>query len=217
MTMLRAFITSVAALTLASCGNGSGGTSAQDDGPATLDEIAIGDVIMGDPDAPLTLVEYASITCGACGQFHATVMPVIKERVEAGDINFIFREFPTAPAEIATAGFAVARCAGADDYYDVLDEFYDNQQDFFNAIRSGSAGDMLRDIASEYGINNAGFRECTRDRELFSSMMETVRGGEEMGVTHTPTLFLNGAQLGNEARTPDGMNAVIDAALAALD
>ena len=55
MTMLRAFITTVAALTLASCGNGSGGTSAQDDGPATLDEIAIGDVIMGDQDAPCLL------------------------------------------------------------------------------------------------------------------------------------------------------------------
>ena len=116
MTMRRAFITSVAALTLASCGNGSGGTSSQDDGPATLDEIAIGDVIMGDPDAPLTLIEYASITCGACGQFHTTVMPVIKERVDAGDINFIFREFPTAPADIATDGFAFARGARAEEY-----------------------------------------------------------------------------------------------------
>ena len=69
------------------------------DAPApavVLDNIVLGDVVLGDADAPITIIEYASLTCPHCAHFHESVMPVIEERIELGEVKFIFREFPTA-------------------------------------------------------------------------------------------------------------------------
>ena len=151
MNSTKVFVAAIAALAVASCGQDNS-SSTTTSGGITLDPstLALGDVIMGDPNAPVEIIEYASVTCGHCAEFHENVMPVIEEYVEAGQVKYIFRDFPTPPADVAMAGFAIARCAGEDGYYDVLDDLFENQTNIFQAIRTGTAGDALRATAARH-------------------------------------------------------------------
>ncbi len=180
-----------------------------------LDNIVLGDVVLGDADAPITIVEYASLTCPHCAHFHESVMPVIEERIELGEVKFIFREFPTAPVQIAMAGFAIARCAGEDGYYPVLDTIFTGQEEMMVAARGGTVGEWLTNVAADAGLSEPEFRACLSDEELFNSMVATIEAGQAAGVAATPTVFMNGELLGNDAQTGAGMAALIDAALAA--
>ncbi|MAI91487.1 MAG: hypothetical protein CBB65_13675 [Hyphomonadaceae bacterium TMED5] len=215
MNSTKVFVAAIAALAVASCGQDNS-SSTTTSGGITLDPstLALGDVIMGDPNAPVEIIEYASVTCGHCAEFHENVMPVIEEYVEAGQVKYIFRDFPTPPADVAMAGFAIARCAGEDGYYDVLDDLFENQTNIFQAIRTGTAGDALRATAARHGLDDAEFRACTRDRNVFNAITSTMEAGQARGVSSTPTIYLDGElQTGIDARTPDGMAALIDAAL----
>lgn len=180
-----------------------------------LDNIVLGDVVLGDADAPITIVEYASVTCPHCAHFHESVMPVIEERIELGEVKFIFREFPTPPVQIAMAGFLIARCAGEDQYYPVLDTLFTGQDDMLQAARGGTVGEWLEGVAAGAGLSEPEFRACLADEELFNSMVATIEAGQDAGVRATPTVFMNGELLGNDAQTGAGMAALIDAALAA--
>ena len=180
-----------------------------------LENIVLGDVVLGDADAPITIVEYASLTCPHCAHFHESVMPVIEERIELGEVKFIFREFPTAPVQIAMAGFAIARCAGEEGYYPTLDTIFTGQDEMMVAARGGTVGEWLEGVAAGAGLSEPEFRACLADEELFNSMVATIEAGQDAGVRATPTVFMNGELLGNDAQTGAGMAALIDAALAA--
>ena len=121
----RGAVMAAAALALAACGSSSDGgesTKPQSAGPMLQSRSCLQDVIFGDPEAPVTLIEYASWTCPACLDFHSRIMPAIKaDYIDTGKVRLVFREFPTAPANITVAGFALARCTD-ENYYDMLDE-----------------------------------------------------------------------------------------------
>ena len=128
MSMLRstrrALLGAFSALALAACGsaNDDGGSSNTSSGESS-DAIVLQDIIFGDPDAPVTLIEYASWTCPACLDFHSRILPTIKtDYIDTGKVRMVFREFPTPPANVAVAGFALARCTADEDYYDILNE-----------------------------------------------------------------------------------------------
>jgi protein-disulfide isomerase len=77
----------------------------------------LGDKILGSESAPVTIVEYASVTCGACAAFHQQTYPTLKSKyIDTGKVRLIMREFPTAPAPVAIGGFMLARC-GNDRYF----------------------------------------------------------------------------------------------------
>ncbi|MEM0984665.1 MAG: thioredoxin domain-containing protein [Pseudomonadota bacterium] len=199
---------------LAACGSANGDSTPATAGPA------LNDMVLGDPDAPVTLIEYASVTCGACYQFHRDVVPNIVERfIEPGDVKFIFREFPTPPANVAVAGFAIARCAGPDKYFDVIDDLFDSQQGIIEAARIGAVRPALEAVAARHGIEGAeAFDACLADRDIRQAIADTVLGGEEFGVSSTPTLILQGEVLPStmQSRTPEGLSSLIEAELAAL-
>lgn len=173
----------------------------------------------GNPDAPVTLVEYASLTCGHCKTFHETVMPTIKdEYVKTGKVKFVFREFPTPPVQIALAGFVTARCAGETSHMAVLDDFFLNQNEIFEATRAGQAESALKDLAARHGIDGAGFDTCLADLDIRRDIAASIEAGETDGVNSTPSLFLNGERLGSvESRTVGGLSDLIDAALEAAE
>lgn len=207
MNVSKWLISATAALALAACGgsnSGSGGTAS----------VVEGDVVLGDASAPVTIIEYASITCSHCATFSQEVMPTIEERVEAGDVKFIFRGFPTQPVEIAMAGHAIAHCAGEDRFYDVLHDLFENQTNIFQAARTGTVGDALQATAARHGLDATEFRACTRNQDLYEQMSNVIRDAQAQGVSGTPTIFINGELAGPEAQTPEGMNELIDAALA---
>jgi protein-disulfide isomerase len=219
MTMLRirTIITAVipAALLMVGCGNAAG-----NDGAAAASGSGLADMSIGAADAPVTLIEYASITCGHCAQFHHDVLPAIKaDYVETGKVRFVFREFPTPPANIAIAGFALARCAGDDQYFAVLDDLFDSQPGILTAARQGAAGTALKAIAERHGIaGDEAFDACINDKTIREDIADIVLSGEEFGVNSTPTLILQGEVLDAtvQSRTAEGLAGLIDAELAAL-
>lgn len=212
----RAILASFALALAAACGNANG----DDAGARTTSGGGLPEMAMGDPDAPVELVEYASVTCTACAQFHFDVMPTIKEDyVDTGKVRFVFREYPTPPAEVAIAGFALARCAGDDAYFDVIDSLFEAQPGILMAARQGAVRPALMAIAERHGITTeADFDACLTNREIREDIADVVMSGEELRVNSTPTLFLQGERLETTlaSRTPEGLSDLIDAELVAL-
>lgn len=111
-TALTAGVLTVAGIGLGACGNGGGSGAAA----------AEGEMSQGSADAPVTVVEYASITCPHCAVWSETVGPAFKARyVDTGLVRFVFRELPTAPGPVAIAGFLAARCAGEEQYFPMIE------------------------------------------------------------------------------------------------
>ena len=204
----------LSAIILTACGAANTG-SAQGETEES-GAIALTDIALGSDDAPVTVVEYASWTCPACLQFHTDVIPMLKsEYVETGKVKFVFREFPTPPANVSVAGFALARCAGENNYYNAIDDLFAAQSNVLNLARSG--GDIegaLRSLASSYGIEGDGFNDCLANKDITYAIGESVMKGDSQGVNSTPTVFVNGEKLqGYDWRKADGMRAVLDAKL----
>jgi protein-disulfide isomerase len=189
-----------AALALAACG-GQGGS-----GPAQ------GDMALGaDEGAAVTVVEYASVTCGACAAWNTQVWPDFKAKyVDTNRVRYVFREYPTPPADVATAGFLIARCAGEDQYFNVVHAIMDSQREW-------SAGTPPRQslvrIAHEAGLSDAEFQACVTDREAIAAFEQRVQAARAEGVSGTPTFFINGERVTDVSL--EGLSAVIDARLAA--
>ena len=213
----RTALAAVATLALSACG------SASDKQPATLDTptgagtAAIQEMILGDPNAPVTLLEYASWTCPACLDFEKRVMPMLKtDYIETGKIRYVFREFPTPPVEISVAGFAIARCAGPDKYYDVLEELFQRQPGILSMARQGNqVKAALVQIAENHGIaDESAFDACLADTNIRTAIKTSISRGDASGVNSTPTVFVNGVMLeGAEWRYPEGMKVILDEAL----
>ncbi len=176
-----------------------------------------GSVIIGNPDAKVELVEYASITCGHCKDFHVGVLSSIKkDYIATGKVRFVFQEFPTPPVEIALAGFALARCSGESGYVGALDDFFNNQDVIFEAGRAGTIGEELIAFGERNGIKEAGFEDCITNQNYRRAVSASVTYGQDQGVNSTPTLFLDGEKLeSSESRTVAGLANLIDTALEA--
>ena len=148
----------------------------------------LGDKILGAENAPVTIVEYASVTCPHCAAFHRETYPTLKSKyIDTGKVRLIFREFPTQPAAIAIGGFMLARCAG-DKYFPMLDTIFEQQQSWAQDPYNG----FLR-IARQAGLSQERFEECLKDQKTAEAIQEVaIRGNKEFNVDSTPTFFING-------------------------
>jgi len=211
----RLAVTAIAAAALAACGG-----SNADDATTTSGEAgapALQEMVRGDADAPITIIEYASWTCPACLDFDQRVMPMLKsEYIETGKVKLIFREFPTPPATISVAGFAMARCAGPDKYYDVLDELFEKQTGILSLVRSGGqVKEALVLIGKNHGIaDEAAFDACVENTDIRRTIAASISAADAKGVSSTPTIFINGKMAeGYEWRNPEGMKALLEETL----
>ena len=98
-------------------------------------EGALGDMSLGNPDAAVTLVEFASFTCAHCSSFHTNFFPSIKEKfIDTGKINFVFRELPTSPQQLSYIGSVIARCVadkgGDEAFFAVADGLFHKQREW---------------------------------------------------------------------------------------
>lgn len=197
-TTRRIFLAAAAALSLAACDNG-GATAAE------------GDMSLGRADAPVTVVEYASVTCGACAAFNEQVFPAFKKKyVDTGQVRYVLREFLTPPAEVAAAGFLVARCAGEDRYFDVVDAIFRNQQAMFAGGGANIRPTLLR-IAQSAGLTEQQFNACVSDQAALEALNERVEAGVDAGINATPTFVINGRTL-EGAPTLANLDAAVAAA-----
>lgn len=151
----------------------------------------LGDKILGEADAPVTIVEYASMTCGHCANFHKNTYPLLKsEYIETGKVRFIFREFPL--DAVASAAFMLARCAPAEKYFDVVDIMFEQQRAWAFTENPYNA---LLNFSKQVGFTQESFEKCLTNQGLLDAVNAVRdRGANEFGVTSTPTFFINGAK-----------------------
>ncbi|GHC71618.1 DsbA family protein [Limoniibacter endophyticus] len=171
-------------------------------------EGSLPDLAYGKDDAPVTVVEYASLTCSHCAAFHRDTWPTVKEKyVDSGKVRFIIREFPFDP--LATAGFMVARCSESNRNA-LVDTLFDKQADW---VVSQGASEKLLGIARLAGISQEKFNACLTDQALAGQVQAVQqRGQSEFGVNATPTFFINGNKYSG-ALSVDQMSAIIDSML----
>lgn len=144
--------------------------------------------ILGRDDAPVTVIEYASMTCGHCANFHLNVWPAFKaEFIDTGKVQFILREFPFDPR--ATAAFMLARCMGDDRWYPTVDLLFRNQPRWARA-QDGKEGFLS--VLSMTGLKEADLEACLSDQALLDKVNAVAARGQELGVDSTPTFFING-------------------------
>jgi protein-disulfide isomerase len=166
------------------------------------------DVVMGKPDAPVTIIEYASMTCGHCADFAVNTLPQIqKDYIDTGKAKLILREFPFDPR--AVAGFMLARCA-PEGRRNAMVEVLFQQQDAW--ARAQNASQALLDISRLAGFTDESFKACLTDKDLQAKVVATQkRGADVFGVEATPTFFINGKRY-EGALPPNEFAAILDAA-----
>lgn len=174
--------------------------------PAKL-PVQAGDMTLGSPKAKVQVVEYASLSCPHCARFHADVFPAFKAKyVDTGKVRFTFREMLTPPAEVAAAGFMLARCAGPSKYFKVVGEVFASQSRW----NDGDLKPIFVEIAKANGLTEAQFDACLTDQAGLQALNGRVKAAIDAGVNSTPTFFVNGKKLEGEMSLQQ-----LDAAIAA--
>ncbi|ODN68028.1 DsbA family protein [Methylobrevis pamukkalensis] len=149
----------------------------------------LGEKSLGPADAKVTVIEYASMTCGHCARFHETTWPVFKEKyVDSGQVRFILREFPLDP--LAAAGFMLARSAPNDNFFPMVSLLFETQREW--AYSDDPVAALLK-ISRQAGFTQESFEAALKNQELLDGVnWVRNRGAQEFGVDATPTFFING-------------------------
>jgi len=185
---------------LAFTGLGSGvaslfsGSARADENPSPADLADAGpdgDVMIGSDKAPVTIIEYASMTCPHCAHFSETTFPELQKRyIDTGKVRFTLRAFPL--DALAAAGFMLARCGGKDKYMPIVETLFAKQPEWI--VKEPLPA--LKEIAKQFGIGESEFNECLANQKLLDGI-QTVRDNavQKLGVNSTPTFFVNGKRL----------------------
>ena len=188
-SFIRNTLISAACVFALSACSGDQATSAVATSGGSDFEVA-GDHAIGNPDADVVVVEYASVVCGACANWHNSVYPDFKAKyIDTGKVRFIFREFPTSPANLAQAGFLIANCANEDRFMENISLQFKRQRALLTAQDTRQA---YIDLAKASGLSEAEFEACLKNEDEIEKYEAVVKGGEDAGVTSTPTFFING-------------------------
>ena len=147
----------------------------------------LGEIVLGDPSAPVTVIEYASLTCGHCGAFHNQVLPEIKrDYVDKGLVKFYFRPFPF--DGVATAGAMLAQCVAPGARLTFLDLLFKRQTDL---LQSPDPFGQLQSFAKQAGLSEGKFMACLESQETLDAIREMQAiASRDLGVNSTPTFFI---------------------------
>ena len=170
----------------------------------------LGEKALGPEDAKVVLVEYASMTCGHCANFHKNTYGKMKENyIDTNKIRYLFREFPLDP--LASAASMLARCAPEEKFFDVIDLLFAEQRVWAytdNPVKS------LLDFSKQVGFTEKSFETCLTNQALLDGVnWVRERASTKFGVNSTPTFFLNGKMLSGGAMSFDDLSKLLDAEL----
>ncbi|MDB5428571.1 MAG: putative disulfide isomerase [Phenylobacterium sp.] len=170
------------------------------------------DMDLGNPQAKVTVVEYASVGCPVCAKWQREVYPAFKAKyIDTGKIHYVFREMLVGQGPelaVAASGFLLARCAGKDKYFAVNDAIFKNQEQAFQAPR-----ETLVDIAKSVGMTEDSFNKCINDETALKALNDRVERHNRVDhVNSTPTFVINGKSMEPGYHTLDEIDAAIKAA-----
>ena len=169
---------------------------------------ALPDMAIGSDKAPVTVIEYASMTCPHCAHFQETTFPEVKKRyIDTGKVRYIFREFPL--DTLASAAFLLARCSGEKEpgkYFAMIDTLFRKQQQW---VVSKPVPPLLA-IAKQAGFTEQSFDACLANQKLLDGVQNVrQRAVDVFKVQSTPTFFINGTKYSG-AMTIEEIAKVID-------
>lgn len=208
-TLTRRFaLMGLIAPALAACGGGHGAGSAS--GSPVPDEMGL-----GNPAAKVTVIEYASVACPVCGRWYKDVWPAFKAKyIDTGKIHYIFREMLVGDQNeqaIAASGFLLARCAGKDKYFSVVDAVFKSQPGLFEDPNT-----VLVGVAKDIGISEGQFDACVRNETALNALTVRVQSNAANGkVDATPTFVINGKAMDAGYQPLAAIDAAITAAQSA--
>ncbi len=196
----RRFLEGAGALGLTAAAIAGFATPAGAQGAAVSNDLlmaegALPDVWLGSKDAPVTVIEYASMTCPHCAAFHAETYPALKkDYIDTGKVRFSLREFPFDP--LATAGFMLARCSGPDKRNAMIDLLFAQQK---NWAFTDKPFQGLSTLVRQTGMSQDTFETCLKDQKLYDNV-NAVRdlAAQKFSVDATPTFFINGKKAAGE-------------------
>lgn len=208
-----AFVLLGAVLLLSSCDNAPSDTTAEDPlagMPVHEFSVSEDDVVIGDPSAPVTIIEYGNFSCSHCATFHRDTFPLIRENfVDTGKVQFVFREFTGDGPGVY--GAMLARCAGPDRYWAFADLLFETQDAW--AYTENFATDLAA-IAASRGVGKEAFETCLKDEELFASLMARGKvAADTYELTGTPGFLVNG-KIVPGAVTYETFETILNVALA---
>ena len=169
------------------------------------------EAVLGAADAPVTVIEYASMTCPHCARFNTMALPTLKEEyIAAGKVRLIYRDFPL--DELALKAAMVARCGGADRYFGFVEAIYTQQEQWTSAPDPVAA---LKQLVQPGGLSSADVDACLADKKLEDAILQRQLAGQnEHEVDSTPTFVVNGENhIGMD--DPDEWRQLLDPLVAA--
>lgn len=176
--------------------------------PVTADEMSL-----GNPQAKVTVVEYASVGCPFCARFNNEEFPAFKkDYVDTGKVHYVFREMLVGGGpelSLGAAGFLLARCAGKDRYFAVVDATFRAQDDIY---KSGDMKTPLLKIAKENGLSERQFDDCVNNNASLLALNARSEKAAAAGVDSTPTFFVGGKKIFEGVVPLDQLEAAVKAA-----
>ncbi|THD68504.1 DsbA family protein [Phenylobacterium sp.] len=168
------------------------------------------DLSLGNPKAKIEIIEYASLSCPHCAHFNEAVFPALKTKyIDTGKVRYTLKEMLTEPANVAAAGFLLARCAGPDKYFTVVDQVFRSQPRW----TQGNVKPILAEIGAANGVDAAHFDACLQNQAAVDAVVgRAKRAADQDGVNSTPTLFINGKKIEAVPLTAEELDATIAAA-----
>ena len=191
MHKVRLSMLAIAGLLGASLGLAAAPRVVLADAPAPLLEIAKDERILGNPAAPITIVEYASMTCPHCAHFAKEVLPELKRKwIDTGKVRLVLRDFPLDALALRAA--MIQRCAPPDRFYAFADMFFADQHQWVTADDANAA---LARLAALGGMSRNQFDACLKNGALENRILQgRLSASKDLGVEATPTFFINGSK-----------------------
>jgi protein-disulfide isomerase len=214
LSSARASILIAVAAVFSGCGGGAAGPTPPIDKatyvPPQAELMApgpLGERVLGKAGAPVTVIEYVSLTCPHCANFQKHLFPRFKQEfIDTGKVRYIVREFPIGH----TAGHAaiVNRCAPEDKYFFLLNQFLTRQSEW---VSQEVRPDAIYAVAKSSGMSRETFDKCLSNQVIIDGLTEVKQRGRQFNVIGTPTFFINGRKAQGEV-TYDEIKAMIEQA-----
>ena len=167
------------------------------------------DMVMGLDKAPVTIIEYASLTCPHCAHFNETTLPKLKsDYIDKGLVKYIYRDFPL--DRMALTASEIARCAGPDRYFGFVDAIFRQQASWTSGKDANEIIENLKRLARMGGLSTPAADACLNDKSLQDKILaQSLQGEKEFKVDSTPTLIINGEKHAG-ALSIEEISAIID-------